>query len=105
MAQINELKYFISKSLSELYQKEFFDTIELAQQSIPEDEKNCKWHCFARFKKNDETKFRYAHLSYYDCVSPNCEIKDQMTWYNYKEYKNDPVAISKFNKSQKKKII
>lgn len=99
MSSIKEIKYFISQSLSEIYQLPTFDTVEQAQASIPQDQKNSKWNCLAKYKKDGEENYRYAHISYYDCVSPVGDVADNMQWYNYSDYKNNPEAKKKFNKT------
>lgn len=95
-----ELKYLISTSLSEYQQESTFSDIKTAQKSIPEDQRSQKWNCIAKYKVNEGDDYRYSLVSYYDCVSPRGEITDDMQWYNYSDYKTDPVAKQKFNKTK-----
>lgn len=98
--KIIEVKYFISKSLSEIYQLETFDKLEEALNSIPEEEKNSKWNCFAKYKTNVDQNYKYSHLYYYDCISPLGDVSDTMKWY--KNVSNKKQESSNLNKKKLK---
>lgn len=94
---MSDIKYVIAKSKTEAVGLPGFDNMRVAQNSILESgEKNEKWYCFAKFKKDDVMK--YAVIAYYDCISPTGETSDNMRWYDFMKYKNDPHAVQKFKK-------